>query len=87
MNNAVLQKQTVEFGSPFSLRGRLNQAIAVGSAITRSPDPNRAIAQFQQEINCLTEDVEVASWIKQPALRLYSNAPWAAIDELSGCRG
>lgn len=48
-------------------------AIAVGSAITRSADPNAAIEQFQQEIN-------------QLAVRPYSNAPWAAIDELSECR-
>ncbi len=49
-------------------------AIAVGSAITRSDDPNAAIDQFKQEINQLT-------------MRPYSNAPWAAIDEFSRCRG
>lgn len=42
-------------------------AIAVGSAITRSNDPNVVIAQFQLEINQL---------ISRP----LSNAPWAAIE-------
>lgn len=42
-------------------------AIAVGSAITRSKDPNVAIAQFQLEMTQLNS-------------RLLSNAPWAAID-------
>lgn len=42
-------------------------AIAVGSAITRSEDPNAAIAQFQLEIERLKS-------------RPLSNAPWAAID-------
>lgn len=42
-------------------------AIAVGSAITRSNDPNLAIAQFQHEINQLYS-------------RPLSNAPWAAIE-------
>ena len=60
-------------------------AIAVGSAITRSNDPNAAIAQFQQEINRLTADIKTdAAKVKPLALPLYSNAPWAAIDELSG---
>ncbi|WP_250123453.1 orotidine 5'-phosphate decarboxylase / HUMPS family protein [Chroococcidiopsis sp. CCMEE 29] len=42
-------------------------AIAVGSAITRSNDPNLAIAQFQLEMNQLNS-------------RPLSNAPWAAIE-------
>lgn len=42
-------------------------AIAVGSAITRSNDPNEAIAQFQLEIDRLNSP-------------LLSNAPWAAIE-------
>lgn len=42
-------------------------AIAVGSAITRSNDPNDAIAQFQVEIDRLNS-------------RTFSNAPWAAIE-------
>lgn len=42
-------------------------AIAVGSAITRSDDPNVAIAQFKLEINQLNS-------------RPLSNAPWAAIE-------
>jgi len=42
-------------------------AIAIGSAITRSNDPNAAIAQFQLEIDRLKP-------------RLLSNAPWAAIE-------
>jgi len=42
-------------------------AIAVGSAITRSNDPNEAIAQFQLEMNQLNS-------------RPLSNAPWAAIE-------
>jgi|GEM_PF-1429036 len=59
-------------------------AIAVGSAITRSNDPHAAIAQFQQEMNRLTADLEAKSLISQSkAPRLYSNAPWAAIDELN----
>jgi 3-hexulose-6-phosphate synthase len=41
-------------------------AIAVGSAITRSNDPNDAIAQFQLEIARLNS-------------RPLSNAPWAAL--------
>jgi 3-keto-L-gulonate-6-phosphate decarboxylase len=42
-------------------------AIAVGSAITRSNDPNDAIAQFQLEIDRLNS-------------RPLSNAPRAAIE-------
>ena len=42
-------------------------AIAVGSAITRSNNPQATIAQFQLEINQLN-------------LPLLSNAPWAAIE-------
>ena len=42
-------------------------AIAVGSAITRSNDPNAAIAQFKLEMNQLNS-------------RPLSNAPWAAIE-------
>ena len=42
-------------------------AIAVGSAITRSNDPNDAIAQFQLEIDRLNSHP-------------LSNAPWAAIE-------
>lgn len=42
-------------------------AIAIGSAITRSNDPNAAIAQFKVEIARLNS-------------RLLSNAPWAAIE-------
>ena len=42
-------------------------AIAVGSAITRSSDPNGTIAQFKLEIDRLNSP-------------LLSNAPWAAIE-------
>ena len=42
-------------------------AIAVGSAITRSTDPNIAIEQFQSEIDQFNS-------------RPLSNAPWAAIE-------
>jgi 3-keto-L-gulonate-6-phosphate decarboxylase len=42
-------------------------AIAVGSAITRSNDPNAAITQFQLEIARLNSSP-------------LSNAPWAMIE-------
>lgn len=57
-------------------------AIAVGSAITRSKDPNVTIAQFLTEIN----DLVPSATLKESAPpQLYSDAHWATIDELTRC--
>lgn len=57
-------------------------AIAVGSAITRSQDPNGMIAQFLTEIN----DLAPCATVKEFATpQLYSDAFWATINELTRC--
>lgn len=55
-------------------------AIAIGSAITRSKDPNVTIAQFLTEINALVPCGTVKESYPPP---LYFDATWAAIDELT----
>ena len=57
-------------------------AIAVGSAITRSKDPNVTIAQFLTEINDL---VPCATLKKSAPPQLHSDAHWETIDELTRC--
>lgn len=52
-------------------------AIAVGNAITRSKDPNVAIAQFLTEINELVSDATVSDTPQLPC-----DPTWAVIDEL-----
>lgn len=56
-------------------------AIALGSAITRSQDPNVAIAQFLTEINKLVPCpcAKVKEFLPP---QLYPDATWAALDEL-----
>lgn len=62
-------------------------AIAVGAAITKSTKPDKMVTQFQLEINRLMADIKAESLRnKLKAQRLYSNAPWAAIDEFSDCK-
>jgi 3-hexulose-6-phosphate synthase len=79
-----LKPEDVKAFKPFVAHQQLF-AIAVGSAITRSHDPNAAITQFQAEIDQLMADLEPESrWQSHPHPP-YSNAPWAAIDELNGC--
>lgn len=57
-------------------------AIAVGSAITRSKEPNVMIAQFLTEIN----DLVPGATVKESAPpQLHSDAHWATIDELTRC--
>lgn len=55
-------------------------AIAVGSVITRSKNPNIMIAQFLTEINKLVSAATVKESEPPP---LYFDAHWAAIDELT----
>lgn len=57
-------------------------AIAVGSAITRSKDPNVMITQFLTEINDL---VPCATVKESDPPQLCSDALWATIDELTRC--
>lgn len=57
-------------------------AIAVGSAITRSKDPNITIAQFLTEINAL---VPGATLKESAPPQLHSDAHWETIDELTRC--
>jgi 3-keto-L-gulonate-6-phosphate decarboxylase len=57
-------------------------AIAVGSAITRSKDPNVMIAQFLTEIN---ELVPWATLKEFDTPQLESDALWTTIDELTRC--
>lgn len=57
-------------------------AIAVGSVITRSKDPNVMIAQFLTEIN---ELVPCATVKESDTPQLYSDALWTTIDELTRC--